>query len=202
MIDLKQLIPNVSIPEGKKGDHEIRKTEFGEDPMLAARMARDGRHYVPGVYTFLYRGNTLVMSDTPDEKNDHRAAVKKAKGNCLIAGLGIGMVLNAIALKEEVNHIDVIELSQDVIDLVAPYYEQLYPNKITFHCASIFDWKWDRDAYYDIAWFDIWDDLDYEVNLPQMAKLHRRFGKRAAWKGSWGKEILIRQREQDNRNWW
>lgn len=198
----REWIPSVSIPEGTKGEYRIVKRELKPDITQSLRMARDGRTYVPGTYTYLFRGDVLMMSDTPDEKKDHVNPVIKAKENCLLAGLGIGMVLNAIALKSEVTHIDVVEISQDVIDLVGPYYDQLYPGRITFHCASIFDWKWDKYTYYEIAWFDIWDSLDYEIHLPEMAKLHRRFGKRAKWKGSWGKEILLRQRRADKRNPW
>jgi hypothetical protein len=156
-----------------------------------------GRYTPDGTYTFLYRGNTLVMSDTPDEKRDHYDAVLKATGNCLIAGLGIGMVLNAIALKQSVEHIDVIEISQEVIDLVSGYYDKLYPGKITFHCVSIFDYKPVKGMKYDMAWFDIWDTL-CEDNLEEMATLHRKYGKCATWKGSWGKEYLQYQRRRNN----
>lgn len=185
------MIPNVTIPVCEKGQFKIERKHV--KPTF--NFSKDGRSVPEGEYTFLYRGKTLVMSDTPDEKRDHSWAVYQAKGECLIAGLGIGMVLNAMAMKEEVTHIDVVELEQDVIDMVAPYYEQLYPNKITFHCASIFDWKPNKDKRYDCAWFDIWDDLCTD-NLEQMATLHRKFGKKATWKGSWGKEYLQYQKQR------
>ena len=164
-------------------------------------MKNNGRYVPDGEYTFLYRGNTLVMSDTPNEKRDHYKAIYNAKGRCLIAGLGIGMVLNAIAQKEEVTHIDVVELSSEVIQLVAPYYLKLYPNKITFHNYSIFDWKPEKNTKYDMAWFDIWDNLCID-NLEEMSKLHRKFGKSAKWKGSWGKELLQYEREKEKNRYW
>ena len=199
---MKSLIPSVSTPEGQKGIYRIERKAIIVDPIHRLQDIFHGGRTVPdGTYTFLYRGGTLVMSDTPDEKRDHYEAVTEASGECLIAGLGIGMVLNAIALKPEVTHIDVVELSQDVIDLVAPYYENLYPGKITFHCASIFDWIPPKDKKYNMAWFDIWDNLCTD-NLKEMATLHRKYGKKAVWKGSWGKDYLQYQKRQENRNNW
>ena len=195
------IIPNVSVPEGVLGDYEIKKKTFEDDPMYTARMRISGRNYIPGTYTFLYRGSTLVMSDTPDEKQDHIQAVIKAKGNCLIAGLGIGMVLNAVCLKEEVEHVDVVEISQEVIDLVSEYYDNKYPDKITFHCADILQWQPPKNIKYDMAWFDIWDNLCTD-NLDEMATLHRRFGRKAEWKGSWGKEILVNQKRKETYYRW
>ncbi len=120
--EVNNMIPSVEIPIGEKGDYRIERKYV--EPTLDFSSLKTGRCVPKGKYTFLYRNNKLVMSDTPDEKRDHIVPVNKAKGNCLIAGLGIGMVLNAIALKKEVIHIDVIEISQDVIDLVSPYYEK------------------------------------------------------------------------------
>ena len=195
------IIPSVKIPCGENGAYRIERKEIKRDKFDILREAFNGGRYTPdGTYTFLYRGSTLVMSDTPDEKRDHYSAVRMATGNCLIAGLGIGMVLNAIAQKEEVKHIDVIELSKEVLSLVSPFYDSLYPSKITFHCASIFEWKPVKGTVYDMAWFDIWDTL-CEDNLEEMATLHRKFGKCAKWKGSCGKEYLQYQRRRNNYRW-
>lgn len=197
------IIPSVNTPVGIKGPYRIERKEIKRDRLnMMIEMLNGGGRYTPeGTYTFLYRGNTLVMSDTPDEKRDHYSAVRMAKGNCLIAGLGIGMVLNAVALKESVIHIDVIEISQEVIDLVSSHYANLYPGKITFHCASIFDWKPPKGTVYDMAWFDIWDTLCVD-NLEEMAKLHRKYGKCATWKGSWGKELLQYERRRQPHTRW
>lgn len=189
------LIPSVNVPEGTSGVWRIERKHVAPSKIsILQDIFHSGRYVPEGDYTFLYRGGTLVMSDTPDEKRDHLDPVIKAKGNCLIAGLGIGMVLNAIALKPEVEHIDVVELSEDVIKLVGKYYQDLYPNRITIHNVSIFDFK--PTIHYDVAWFDIWDDL-CEDNLEEMAKLHRKFGKKADWKGSWGKTYLQYQRQRN-----
>ena len=188
------MIEKVNIPTGKKGKFKIKREYVKPNPYRVF----SGRYVPEGEYTFLYRGGTLVMSDTPDEMRDHYHAVINANGRCLVAGLGIGMVLNAMAKKEEVTRIDVVELEQDVIDLVSRHYEKLYPGKIFFYNCSIFDFAPEKGVKYDCAWFDIWDDLCTD-NLKEMEILHRKFSRKAKWKGSWGKELLKLQKKREDR---
>jgi len=198
---LNELIPSVDVPEGQSGVWKIERKHIKPDPVSEFRsIMKTGRSVPEGEYTFLYRGGTLVMSDTPDEKRDHTEAVLKAKGHCLIAGLGIGMVLNAMAIKKEVERIDVVELSQDVIDLVSGHYEKKFPGKINFINDSIFDYKPKKNSKdkYNVVWFDIWDNLCTD-NLQEMGKLHRIYGQRANWKGSWGKEFLMDRLAREKR---
>jgi hypothetical protein len=185
-------IPNVNIPNGQIGDFKVIRKHV--EPRFQFSM--DGRYVPNGEYTFLYYKDTLLMSDTPDEKRDHYSAVYQATGNCLIAGLGIGMVLNAMCLKPEVKHITIIEISQEVIDLVGKHYLEMYPNKIEIICADIYTWKPLKETIYDLIWFDVWNHLCTD-NLEQMSMLHRRFARKAKWKGSWGKEYLQYQKRRE-----
>lgn len=189
------MISKVTVPPGKSGNWEIKKVKVEPNSVEALRAALKGRRYIPGEYTMLFRDSTLVMSDTPDEMEDHYPAVQNAKGHCLIVGLGIGMVLNAVASKPEVEHITVVEHSADVLNLVQEHYEKLYPGKITFINADIFQWEPGKTAYFDMAWYDIWDAIT-EANLPEMSKLHRKFGRKTGWQGSWAKHLCQRLRRQ------
>jgi spermidine synthase len=192
----------VDVPEGEKGDWKIERFFVGEKDGLwqIAELINSGRHVPEGNYTRLTRNGSVIMSDTPDEISDHYTAIRKAKGTVLIAGLGLGMYLNAVASKDEVTHVTVVEKSQDVLDLVAEHYNKKFPGKITFVKADIFEYKPAKNEKYDCAWFDIWDNLCTD-NLEQMTILHRRFSRRASWKGSWGKEYLQYQKRRE-RNWW
>ena len=191
---MKEIIPNVSLMPGTKGSWTIKQMVKEESFMDTIELMKTGRYVPPGKYTMLYRDRTLVMSDTPDEKRDHMDFVRKAQGNILIAGLGLGMVLQACLLKPEVTQVTVIEISQDLIDLVKPHYDRMFPcGKFAVICADIFDWKPPKNERYNCAWFDIWDDLCPD-SLSEMAKLHRKFGKRVDWQGSWGKEFISRRR--------
>ena len=53
---------------------------------------------------------------------------------------------------------------------------------------------------YSVVWHDIWPDL-CEDNLKEMGTLHRRYGKRCDWQGSWGKELLRHHRRRDKANY-
>ncbi len=53
--------------------------------------------------------------------------------------------------------------------------------------ADIFDWKAPKCTVgprYEIAWFDIWNEICGD-NVLEMTKLKRRYGKKALWKGCW-----------------
>lgn len=132
------------------------------------------------------RGPT-IMSDTWMERETNEPFVKAAKGNVLIAGLGIGMVLLDAQDDPDVWTITVVEKEQEVIDLVKP---QLPLNsKVRIVCQDIFKYK-ATDKTFDVIYFDIWDKISGD-NYEEMKKLHRRFGKKLCpngWMGSWRRE--------------
>jgi len=181
----------VDVPEGQSGDWRIEK--FTVDPQgesfhnLRDSLKGGGRGIVAGEYTKLMRGNTLVMSDTPAEIADHSYFVRsRAKGHVLINGLGIGWVIEALLQKPEVKTITVIEKSPDVIKLVAKHYEDKCPKdkKLWILQGDALDYKAPRGKKYDAVWHDIWDHICAD-NLEDMHKLHRKYGRRSVWQGSW-----------------
>lgn len=167
------MMEKVDLPEMEKGEWKVEKFT------TLLRRAPVGE-----TFTRLRRNGTLVMTDTPAEMSDHSSAVRRAKGSCLISGLGIGMVLKNILLKPEVTDVTVVEISQDLIDLIAPYYQD---ERVTFVCADILTWKPPKGKRYNMVWHDIWDTICTD-NLPEMATLHRRYGRKTDWQGSWCKK--------------
>jgi hypothetical protein len=199
----------VDVPEGRSGDWEVRKFFVGKaDSELDALQSMfsngggRGRFVPPGRYTGLYRGRTVIMSDTPDEIRDHYRFIRNATGHALIAGLGLGVVLQAVARKPEVSNVLVIEQSPDVVKLVEPHWKRKpWGKKFDIVLSDIFTWKPDKGARFDAAWFDVWDNLCTD-NLTEMAKLHRRFARCAAFYGSWGHGLLKYQRDRERRAGW
>ena len=187
----------VNVPEGKIGEYSVEKF-VADSEDIRARLK--GRAIPLGTYTKLMRGDVLVMSDTPAEIIDHVQIMWGAKGKVLIAGLGIGLVLNGIAKKEEVDHITVIEISPEVIELVGPHYKSIYGDKIEIINANILEWKPAKDIIYDYAWYDIWDHICTD-NLEDMKKLHRRFGRKVkSYQGSWNRELCESYLKQERRS--
>jgi hypothetical protein len=183
----------VDVPEGQSGNWRVERfvvTERDADlERIRSAFASSARRIpVPaGHYTRLMHGTgfgALVMSDTPAEMNDHRYAIHLAKGKVLVNGLGLGVVVQAMLEKPEVDHLTVIEISPDVIALVGDHYKERYGDRVEIIEADALTWKAPKGVRYDVVWHDIWKDICAD-NLPEMHKLHRKYGRRADWQGSW-----------------
>lgn len=126
---------------------------------------------LPGKYVSLnsknkkpesYIENTCMMSDTPMERFTNQEFVNIAEGRVLIAGLGIGMVPAALAQKEEVSHITIIELDQEIINLVEPLIRKYVENnekiEIIQADANTFPETYNGPKF-DYLWLDIWPEF-------------------------------------------
>lgn len=136
------------------------------------------------------------MNTKATGKRDHYPIVRRATGHVLLNGLGLGMVLGAVLQKEEVEQVTVIENSPDVIALVADHY-RIDP-RVSIILADAFIWTPPKGAFYDCVWHDIWPAICSD-NLPEMIKLHRKYGRRCDWQGSWCRAECERRRDQWNK---
>jgi len=187
----------VDIPEGRSGDWRVERFTVSPEhaSMERVRALSNGGRFVPeGTYTGLYRGQVVVMSDTPDEIRDHREAIFQAKGKCLVNGLGLGVVARAMLETPEVEHVTVVEKSVDVIDLVGAHLLLEYQiERLEIIHKDCFDFQPEKGERWNVVWHDIWDYL-CEDNLPEMHRLHRKYGRRCDWQGSWGRDYIERRR--------
>ncbi len=172
----------VNLPEMSKGQWKIEK--FIVDRPDFHSLIRGRGVPLGKTFTRLMRGNTIVMSDTPAEQSDLREALWQARGTCLINGLGIGLLLKNILLKDSVIDVTVVEISQDLIDIVSPHYSD---SRVQFICCNALEYSPPKGKKYDMVWHDIWDNICGD-NLDEMKTLHCKYGKRAKWQGSWCKE--------------
>lgn len=148
---------------------------------------RDGpRRCPPGRYVRLMRDGRCIMSNTPAEMEDLYPLRRHARGEVLINGLGLGIAAQAALKKEEVKSVTVVEISADVISLVAP---AIADPRLTVIHADAYEFQIPKGARYDAVWHDIWDDLCAD-NLPMMTRLHRKYGHRTDWQRSWGRELI------------
>jgi spermidine synthase len=111
----------------------------------------------------------------------------------LIHGLGLGVVLNGCLLKPEVTQVTVVERSTDVIALVASHYQERFGDRFELIQGDAFTWKPEKGRRWSFAWHDVWDYICAD-NLPEMHKLHRRFGQRVNWQRSWCRSLCERYR--------
>ena len=170
-----------TIPAGRSGKWSVRKIKVKLD-LENLRMIRDGRGCAPGEFTQLYcDGRGTVMSDTDAEIEDMRDFIDVATGRIFVCGLGLGCLVQNLLRKEPVEYITVVEISPDVISLVAPH---ITSDRLAIVEGDAFRHVISKGTRYDFAWYDIWDNICSD-NLKEAAELRRRFrgkvGKSFVW---------------------
>lgn len=195
----------VTVPEGVSGNVKIRRITAGP-PSLRDLIRMDTRIVPEGFhFTALYRNGDLWMSDTPAERRDHYPAMRKAQQlsarRVLINGLGLGMIVNGLLTLPHVEHIDVVEIDEDVIALVADHYQRMATScgkTVSVYQDDAYTIRWKPGTSWDIAWSDVWLTACTD-NLPEMTRLSRKYGRRVRWHGHWFREELMMERREDQR---
>lgn len=139
----------------------------------------------------------LMMTDTDMERITNAEFVREARGDVLVAGLGIGMVLHALKLprppERQITSITVVEKYEAVIEAVRTSID---PSVRLVH-ADIDSYT--PDSTYDTIYFDIWPDRSTD-NIPHINALHRRGRKwlqPGGWMGSWYHSELLKLRRKE-----
>jgi hypothetical protein len=196
----------VDVPEGRHLLHAIRRIKMTERDCLfhdaMEQVMKCDRHNHPGTYTQLIRygfnddpyAETVVMSDHTSEVCDHEPLVRYARQHAplkhvLINGLGIGVAIEL--LMPYVEHMTIVELSSSVIRLVAPHYIARYGDKLEIIRHDALTYRPPTGTHYDAVFHDIWDTISHK-NLAEMRRLHRKYGRRADWQGSWARNYCER----------
>ena len=186
-----------------KGCATIKRFTFkeSENPMYNLRAVRDGGYMFrifDGDYVSLHVDGQLMMSDTPMERFTNKDFVQSAKGRVMIAGLGVGLIINEILKKDDVTEVIVLEKYQEVIDLVSPKFSD--PRLKIIH-ADCFTYTFPKTEKFDTIYFDIWPDISTD-NLEDMKILHQRYKTRKLSKDSymesWMRGYLRKQKIRDS----
>jgi len=138
------------------------------------------------------------MSDTPAEARDLSPFVWRAKGNVLINGLGLGLLVQRLGNRPEVGHITVIEKSEDVLRLVRAHYEAMFGDRLTIIHGDAYEWQPPKGVRYNAVYHDIWDNLCVD-NLPGMSRLKRKYGRRTDFQMCWGEAFCRREQRREAR---
>ena len=188
MIGDNSMVWPVSVPDGESpcGTVKIDTFTVSEEDARFHNIRARGRGAInPGTYKRLRIDGETVMSNTPMEIRTNRQAFFKAKGQVLINGLGLGMLVEKMLTKPDVEHITVIEKNPAVIALVGPVFEG--NDRVTIIEADAFEYQPPKGVKYQLVFHDIWTFIVSD-NLPEMHKLQRKYGRRAELQISWARE--------------
>lgn len=196
------------IQPGRVGPWSVQTFEIGNNDLYNFKLmfSPGNRSTMPGTYTKLVHNKRgIVMSDTDAEISDMSGLFyKRPRGRVLVNGLGLGCVLMGLLAIPEVEHVDVVEVDEDVIELVG---SQISDQRVVIHHDDAFTIKWPAEVRWDVAWHDVWDELcvdnlsSEDARPGSYAALHRKYGRKVGWQASWGFEFLQRERSKDARRW-
>lgn len=182
---------DLKLQEGICGEWKLSKFTISEKEAQAhlLRCLLNGctdRALTPGVYWRLTYGGETVMTNTPAEVKDHIRFISKARGRLLIAGLGLGMVLQEVLKNQEVTKVTVVEISQEVIELVGKSYSD---PRLEILNADIYTYL--PSSEYDYGWYDIWNYISKD-NCGQMERIKRRLSSFVKEQDCWCERECLR----------
>lgn len=170
----RSFLNQVRIPRGKSGSHEICHVTVPPGKPLALSNARNrliGGQRHKGVVTYgkktlwhelRYDGGTW-MTDFPIEQLQCRDSLKRMRGRVLVGGLGLGLAANWLARRKSVSEIVVVEISKDVVNLVAPHI--IDPRGVVKVVRSdLRQYLRSKPGRFSWAFYDIWQS-DGETTL-------------------------------------
>jgi len=145
----------VDYPENKVGTAEIKKDIYEKGNFFLMEGT--------GGYDMVYTGTDIpitqlkikgetVMVDDPMQWIGMKKLAEHSRGNVLVGGLGLGLVVHHLVKNPSVKRIDVVEFNDDVIKLIKPL---LPDGKVHIHKGDIYDERW-RHGDYNTVILDVW----------------------------------------------
>jgi hypothetical protein len=155
----------VDYPDKKVGSAEITHVKY---PPGNYRMEGvDGYVFYeissPLKVTELKVDKEVVMVDDPLHWVGMKRLAEHCKGDTLIAGLGLGLILHHLKSNDEVTSIDVVELNPDVIELISPLIPKNY--KMDIINEDIRSYELTELGEYDSILFDVWVKRGKEMKI-------------------------------------
>lgn len=135
--------------------------------------------HLSGWYTLSTSGTNWMQTDRDytHTRNTMFAHFDLAHGDVLITGLGFGIIATAIAEKEEVTSVTVLEISQDVID--AFLANNVPSEKIKIIQADACTYE--TDIEYDCLLPDHYELQDYEWRIKDMNRIASTIPHKVFW---------------------
>ena len=199
-LDAKERNPEHGIKVGK--DYFVLRTlptyEYRQDFWCGFPVGRPGWHktrlqldtrgkYItwngPVDIPILCTANMDVwMSLTPMEVYTQRAGVKRAQGNVLMGGLGLGWLARRVLEREQVEHLTVYDINQDVLDYFGAPLKEQFNGKLTLICDDVFQAK--SLGKFDRILLDVWKTYGNAEFDRRVDEFEKHVPKKSIW--TWG----------------
>lgn len=142
-------------------------------------------------------GGYTVMEDSDRELSRHLQAVCHARGRVLKTGLGLGCFVRMCLSKDDVDHIDVVEIDP----YVASHFGAEFRDnpRVTVHLSDALTWDF-GERRWDFAWHDIYCEGNNGLQDLHM-QLILRYRKHAASQGAWNFPRWMKRLAKEKRNW-
>ena len=143
-------------------------------------------------YLFLsHKGlQKTMMSNHESETITNQKFIDSGKGDILIFGLGLGLIVFPLLKEIGINRITIVELDKGLIDMVSPIIRFQDPlRKVKIINGDCFSWE--TQERFDTIYFDIWETID-EKAYSEMGILEKRYLKNlkaGGWIDSWCSEL-------------
>ena len=143
-------------------------------------------------YLFLsHKGlQKTMMSNHESETITNQKFIDSAKGDVLIFGLGLGLIIFPLLKEIGINKITIIELDKGLIDMVSPIIRFQDPvRKVKIINADSFSWE--TQEKFDTIYFDIWETIDEKayIEMEILEKRYQKNLKEEGWIDSWCSEL-------------
>lgn len=107
----------------------------------------------------------VLMTDSEMELLSNKHFIDNAKGDILILGLGLGMIVFPLLEDNSINSITIIEKDQEIIDFVGEKINNLdVSKKVKIVCDDAFNYFKNTQDYgmYDYIYIDFWSTITQE----------------------------------------
>jgi hypothetical protein len=132
----------------------------------------------------------IVMIDHQMELMKHLPILINASGRVLVTGLGLGCVVRGLLAREQVDHVDVIELDRKILDRIGPEFAG--NERVTLHHADALTFP--LNGYrWDWAWHDIYseDEPLQKLHTELMFRFIGKVSRQSCWEmPRWAKRKL------------
>lgn len=144
-------VPSMFWPEGSAHERRARLSIWSATSEAEVRF--QGRPVVPILFKEYLGKWDVWMSLTPAEIITQRALIRRARGNVVIGGLGLGYLARRVLQRKQVKSVTVVEIDKAVADYFGKFLKDEFGKRVKIVKGDMYKFNWEP---FDMALWDIW----------------------------------------------